>query len=220
VWFGWRNYNLLASGGKEGVIYLLDADSLGGKDHQTPLMGGIQLGNDGKSSTSHGIWGGISMWRDDDGETWVYVPVYGPVSRNAPQFPLAHGPVRDGSVMAFKVVADNETGKPVLRPAWISDNFKVPDPVAIANGVVFVLETGENPDQRGEWRTKSAGQRLTNTERAVLHALDARTGKKLYSSGQAMETWVHFSGLAIAEGRIYAVDYGSNVYSFGLKAKP
>jgi hypothetical protein len=33
-----------------------------------------------------------------------------------------------------------------------------------------------------------------------------------------MDTWVHFSGLAIAEGQIFAVDYDSNVYCFGLKA--
>jgi outer membrane protein assembly factor BamB len=105
-----------------------------------------------------------------------------------------------------------------LEPAWISGNFRVPDPVVIANGVVFVLETGENPDQRGEWLTKNPGQRLTNTENAILHALDARTGEELYNSGTAMDTWVHFSGLAIAEGQIFAVDYDSNVYCFGLKA--
>jgi outer membrane protein assembly factor BamB len=218
VWFGWRDYNLLASGAKEGVLYLLDADSLGGKDHQTPLMDGIQLGNDPKDSSSHGIYGGLSMWRDVEGQTWLYVPMYGPVSTNAPGFPLGHGPTSDGSVMAFRVVADSDTGKPTLEPAWISGNFRVPDPVAIANGVVFVLETGENPDQRGEWLTKTPGQRLTNTENAVLHALDARTGEELYNSGAAMDTWVHFSGLAIAEGQIFAVDYDSNVYCFGLKA--
>ena len=214
VWFGWRNYNLLASGAKEGVLYLLDADSLGGKDHQTPLLAGIKLGNDPKSSTSHGIWGGLSMWRDEKGETWLYVPLYGQVSKSAPEFPLAQGPTPDGSVMAFKVTADAKTERPVLEPAWISGNFKVPDPVAIANGVVFVLATGENPNQRGPWEA-----RLSETEPAVLYALDARTGKELYNSGQAMSTWVHFSGLAIAEGRIYAVDYDSNVYCFGLKGK-
>ena len=215
VWFGWKNYNLLASGAKEGVLYLLDADSLGGKDHQTPLMAGIKLGNDPKDSSSHGIWGGLSMWRDDDGQTWLYVPVYGPVSKSAPKFPIANGAIANGSVMAFKVAADGHTDKPILEPAWISGNLRVPDPVAIANGLVFVLETGENPDQRGEWDTKTAGQRLTKVKPAVLHALDARTGKELYNSGQAIDTWVHFSGLAIAEGRIYAVDYGSNVYCFG-----
>ena len=54
---------------------------------------------------------------------------------------------------------------------------------------------------------------------AVLHALDARTGKELYNSGQAIESWVHFSGLAIAGGRVYVVDYGSNVYCFGLSTR-
>ncbi len=121
--------------------------------------------------------------------------------------------------MAFKVVQDTETNKPRLEPAWISGNLKVPDPVAIANGVVFVLETGENPNQRGEWKTPGVGARTRNTKPAVLHALDARTGKALYNSGDAMSTWVHFSGLAVAEGRIYTVDYDSNVYCFGLKGK-
>ncbi|PYT22569.1 MAG: hypothetical protein DMG58_29850 [Acidobacteria bacterium] len=38
VWFGWKNYNLLASGAKEGVVSLLDADALGNKDHQTRII--------------------------------------------------------------------------------------------------------------------------------------------------------------------------------------
>jgi len=217
VWFGWRDYNLLASGAKEGVVYLLDADSLGGKDHRTPLVSGLRLGNDPKSSTSHGIYGGLSIWRDVEGNTWLYVPMYGPPSESAPSFPFEHGPFSDGSVMAFQVVADGATEQPRLEPAWISGNFRVPDPVVLANGVAFVLETGENPDQRGQSRIKTVGSRLTNTKNAVLHALDARTGKELYNSADAMSTWVHFSGLAIAGGRIYTVDYDSNVYCFGLK---
>lgn len=220
VWFGWKNYNLLASGAKEGVLYLLDADSLGGKDHQTPLMAGIKLGNDPKVPSSHGIWGALSTWRDEDGQTWVYVPVYGPVSKSAPKFPINNGVITNGSVMAFKVAADVRTNQPTLEPAWTSANFKMPDPVAIANGVVFALETGENADQKGEYAMKTAGQRLTNVKNAVLHALDARTGKELYNSGHAIDSWVHFSGLAIAEGRVYVVDYGSNVYCFGLPTRP
>jgi outer membrane protein assembly factor BamB len=55
-----------------------------------------------------------------------------------------------------------------------------------------------------------------NTHRAVLYALDAKTGRLLYQSGDATATWVHFSGLAIAGGRVYAVDHDSNLYCFGL----
>jgi hypothetical protein len=96
--------------------------------------------------------------------------MYGPVSRSAPKFPVTNGPTSDGSVMAFKVAADARTGKAILEPAWISGNLKVPDPVAIANGVVFALATGENVNQRG-----GKPARLQSTQPVVLYALDART---------------------------------------------
>ena len=32
-----------------------------------------------------GIWGELSTWRDEDGNTWLYVPIWGPVSKDAPQ---------------------------------------------------------------------------------------------------------------------------------------
>jgi outer membrane protein assembly factor BamB len=60
---------------------------------------------------------------------------------------------------------------------------------------------------------------LLNTHSAVLKALDLKTGKELYNSGAAMTSWVHFSGLALSDGQIFAVDHDSNVYCFGLPAK-
>jgi outer membrane protein assembly factor BamB len=53
----------------------------------------------------------------------------------------------------------------------------------------------------------------------VLYAFDAKTGKTLYTSGDAMTKWTHFSGLAVADGRVYAVDHDSRLYCFGLKEK-
>jgi outer membrane protein assembly factor BamB len=50
----------------------------------------------------------------------------------------------------------------------------------------------------------------------VLYALDAKTGKVLYESGSAIGSWTHFSGLAIADGHVYAVDHNSTLYCFGL----
>ena len=79
--------------------------------------------------------------------------------------------------------------------------------------MVFALATGENVNQRGGRAT-----RLQNTQPGVLYALDARTGKELYN-GKDIASWVHFSGLAIAEGRIFTADYESQVYCFGLKGK-
>jgi len=212
VYFGWRNRNLIASGSKESVLYLLDADKLGGGDHQTTLFTSPKLGNDqGICCEGLGLWGGLSTARDETGQTWLYVPMGGPPSTNGPKFPLTNGDNPHGSVMAFKVVADPQTQNPILEPAWISGDFDLPDPVVIANGVVFGLATGENASQK-----VGQDKRLLNTHPAVLKALDAKTGKELFNSGSTMASWVHFSGLAIANGRVFTVDHDSNVYCFAL----
>ena len=90
--------------------------------------------------------------------------------------------------------------------------------MAIANGVVFALSNGENVKQ-----AKSGGDIYSSEERAktpsgnaILYALDAATGKELWSSGAAIPEFTHFSGLAISSGRIYVVTYSSKVYAFGL----
>jgi len=212
VWFAWKNRHLLAHGSKEGVVYLLDGDRLGGADHSTPLFSTQRLGNDAEECcAASGIWGGLSTSRDDEGQTWVYVPVGGPPSVHAPHFPITNGPAPHGGIMAFKVVGDPQTENPVLEPAWISGDFQYPDPPVLANGVLFALANGENPDQR-----RDESRRTFDTHPAVLKALDAKTGRELFNSGAAMESWVHFSGLAVADGHVYAVDHGSNVYCFGV----
>jgi outer membrane protein assembly factor BamB len=212
VYFGWRNRNLVAHGAKEGVVNLMDADKLGGADHQTPLYTSPRLGNDrAVCCEGLGIWGGLSTYRDNDGQTWLYVPMGGPPSTTAPKFAITNGDNPHGSIMGFKVVPDPKTGDPILAPAWISGDFNLPDPVVIANGIVFGLSTGENAVQHG-----GEAHRFENTRPAVLQALDAKTGKLLYSSGGAFASWVHFSGLAVSDGRVFAVDHDSNVYCFGL----
>lgn len=223
IWFPYHGEQLVAGGGKEGAIYLLDAKALGSADHQTPLYR-QKLGNDKLEFESMGIWGELSTWRDGDGGTWLCVPILGPVSKDAPHFPVANGPNPHGSLMVFKVETSAATHRPTLVPAWISGDFDVPEPVAIANGVIFALSTGENTMQaygadvityHGQ-KLLTDAQRTLNTHQAVLFALDAKSGRVLYQSGDAMSTWVHFSGLAIADGRVYAVDHGSTLYCFGL----
>ena len=215
VYFGWKNRRLLATGTKESVVTLLDAESLGGADHQTTLFSSPRLGNDkGICCEGLGIWGGLSTARDDQGQTWLYVPMGGPPAANALNFPSTTGETEHGSIMAFKVVADPQTRNPKLEPAWISGSFSVPDPPVIANGVLFALSTGENAVQRGGEK-----KRLLNTHPAVLRALDAATGHELFNSKDAIASWVHFSGLALANGQVYVVDHDSNVYAFGLPAK-
>lgn len=227
AWFAHGNYHFLAAGGKGGTLYFLNADSLGEKDHETPLQV-LRLSNDERAYEKFGIWGAFATWTDEQGNAWLYVPVWGPVSKNAPHFPTAHGPAPDGSLMAFKVGENSATGLPDLEPMWISNDFNRPDPPVIANGVLFAVSTGENAQQTlgaavistpGHYgkRILTDKERKANASHAVLYALNARTGKVLYDSGDAITGWTHFSGLAVADGRIYAVDHDSNLYCFGLK---
>lgn len=214
VYFGWKNRHLVATGTKEGVISLLDADSLGGADHQTTLFTSPQFGNEkGVCCEGLGIWGGLATARDRQGQTWLYVPMGGPPAAGV-NFPLTNGDITHGSIMAFTVGQDSATGNPKLVPAWISPDFDIPDPPVIANGVLLALSTGENAVQHG-----GEQKRLLNTHPAVLRALDAVTGKELFNSKDAISTWVHFSGLAVANGQVYVVDHDSNVYAFGLPPK-
>ena len=215
VFFGWRDHYLLAHGAKEGVIYLMDADSLGSKDHQTALYTSPRLGNDvAECCSGLGIWGGLSTARDETGQTWLYVPMGGPPAAAGPKFPITNGDASKGSIMAFRVVADPHTQNPTLEPAWISGGFASPEPLVITADVVLALSNGENPVQKGGEK-----RRLQNTRPAVLKALDAKTGRELYNSGKSIESWVHFSGLAVADAKIFLVDHNSNVYCFGLAPK-
>jgi outer membrane protein assembly factor BamB len=177
------------------------------------------------------MWGTPAVWTDNKNkETWLYVPIWGPVSKHAPQFAMTNGEVPHGCIMAFKVVLDSKTHQPILQPAWISPDFNLPDAPVVADGVLFALATGENPRQQHlqgllhyqsveDWKKNllTTEERGMGTRPAVLYALDAKTGKLPYQSGDAMKSWVHFSGLAVTDGRVYAVDHSSRVYCFGLK---
>ena len=50
-----------------------------------------------------------------------------------------------------------------------------------------------------------------------LFLLDAQTGKELWNSGKQIDKWNHWSGLAVANGRIYINTFDGYLYCFGLK---
>jgi hypothetical protein len=60
----------------------------------------------------------------------------------------------------------------------------------------------------------SGGRDVTH---AVLYALDGATGDELYSSGELIDSWNHYGGLALSNGQIYVTTYDARVYAFGLK---
>ena len=144
--FPFKNWELIAASGKEGVIFLLDSKSLGGADHRTPLYRSPLFANDEVNLSGKGFWGAFTTWEDSAGTRWLAAPANGPPAAGV-KFAHDSGPTPDGSVMAFQV--ELKDGKPTLTPGWNSVNMSLPTPSIFANGMVFCL---------GRWRQSVADQ--------------------------------------------------------------
>jgi outer membrane protein assembly factor BamB len=119
--------------------------------------------------------------------------------------------VTNGAIVAYTVV--EESGTPALRPSWASRDMISPVPVTIVNGVVFALASGE---YRGADAQTSATRRAQLSKPAILYALDAATGKELWTSGAAITSFVHAVGPSAGDGQVYVVTYDGTVYAFGI----
>ena len=107
-----------------------------------------------------------------------------------------NGTAPNGSIAAFK--ADEQNGSSALTPAWVSRDMMTPLPPVIANGVVFALSAGKG------------------TTRATLYALDATTGKELYSSRNLITSPASLAGMTISNGRVYFSTLDGTFYAFGM----
>lgn len=217
--FDYKGRELLTTSSKECRVFLLDSKSLGGPDHRTPLYRTPLICNEEVNFAGAGVWGSMASWQDADGTRWVLTPFWGPVH---PDFkvPVSYGAVQHGAIVAFKVVDDN--GKTILQPAWMSRDMDLAEPPVIANGVVYAYGSGENTIQATVAEGLSANtsaKRIANSTHAIIYALDGETGKELWSSGNQIQTFAHFSGLSVANGRIYLGTFDSTLYSFGLAGK-
>jgi hypothetical protein len=104
VVFSSKDWELVVGAGKEGVIYLLDAKSLGGADHRNPLFRSPLYSNEEVNFAARGFWGALSTWQDRSGTRWLYAPAWGPPAPDA-KFPLLYGPTPNASIMTFKMAA-------------------------------------------------------------------------------------------------------------------
>jgi outer membrane protein assembly factor BamB len=213
--FPYKGRELMVDAGKECRIYLMDTESIGGDDHRTPLYRTPLICNEQVHFASSGIWGSMATWEDSDGTRWVLTPIWGP-KHSQFHAPIEHGEVKDGAIVAFKV--EDRDGKTWLEPAWISRDMNRAEPPVIANGIIFAYGNGENTDQSryDVGLTNTAEERIAGSTHAVLYALDARTGKELWSSGDEITSFNHWSGLSIANGKVYIATFDGVVYCYGI----
>jgi len=228
VVFPFGGKTIVATAQKEGVLYLLDANDMGGgqaKNHHQYLYKSPQLGNDAAAGTdpSQGVWGAVTTYETPEGKRYLYLPMWGPRSKFAPAFKSDGGQSPNGSIMAFQLTGQGDAVS--LTPEWISGDMIMPDPPVVANGVVYATQTGgqaiQNPTLPDGSRLNSATAasakfRSTPVGNLILYAFDAETGKQLYSSKGLIKDWTHFSQPVVALGKVYLVTHDAQVIAFGV----
>jgi len=216
--FKYKGRELMVTASKECRIYLLDPKSAGGEDHQTPLYRTPLICNEEVNFAGTGIWGSMTTWEDSKGTRWILAPFWGP-SHSDFKAPVSYGSAKHGAVVAFKL--EEKSGKLQLTPAWMSRDMNHAEPPVVANGVVYAYGSGENTAQAYPERglNDSSPLRIAASTHATFYALDAETGKELYSSGDQIASFAHFGGLSIANGRVYLGTYDSVLYCFGLAGR-
>ncbi|HLH04286.1 MAG TPA: PQQ-binding-like beta-propeller repeat protein [Bryobacteraceae bacterium] len=188
--FSWLGKQMVAAGMHDGRVYLLDAQSLGGADHHTPLFVSDPIAPEEKKHSATRFRGAFTSWQNvDTQERWIYAPV----EIAAGKKPRAEKDTGAGKVVALKLSVKN--GATQFSRLWASEDLAQPTPAVIANGMLFLL---------------------SRTSQPVLHALDALSGKELYTSGNAIKGGIDGSGLAVANGRVYFSTSDNTVYCFGL----
>jgi outer membrane protein assembly factor BamB len=85
--------------------------------------------------------------------------------------------------------------------------------------VVFGYGNGEDTAQSTAdigLAYNTAANRIAHSAHATLYALDARTGAELWSSGNQIASFNHFTSLSLANGRVYIGTFDGKLYSFGV----
>ena len=225
--FEYRGRKFLIGTSKECRLWVLDRDELGGDDHRTTLHTTPLLCNDAQAFDNRGVWGAPAAWVDAAGVQWIVVPFWGPVSKGF-HAPVEHSRPTRGGVAAYRL--EERSGKWQLTSAWLSRDMDLAEEVVVANGIAFTYAAGEDgtqvlPDrawdepggaQYGGGLSSGSVRRIPPSRRAALYALDALTGKELWSSGDQIKSWNHFSGLTVANGRAYIATFDGMLYCFGV----
>ena len=213
--FRHNDKDIVAAATKDGRILLLDASSLGGSSHSTPLHASRALTAAGATFAAEAL----STWQQATvtpapapaagavpaaptvtlGTRWILAPVAGRLPANVQ---ATSGAITTGAVLALKLV---DTGGTLsLEPGWVSNNLAAPATPIVVNGVVFALSTG---------RPATAAGRGTA---AVLYAYDGATGKALWNSQKTMTSFASGRSFWSAMGQTYVGTHDGTLHAFGF----
>ena len=198
--------DIVAAATKDGRVVLLDASSLGGPSHSTPLSaskplvaGGGTISGEALAAWQQTPSSALGAPAADGGASWILVPVAGKLAAGGSP---SNGPIATGAVVALKIA--DSGGSIALEPGWASHDLSSPGAPIIVNGVVFVLGTGTPAAVSGRGTP------------AVLNAYDGSSGKRLWTSGSAMTTFASPGSFWSTGGQVYVGTQDGTVYAFGF----
>jgi PQQ-like domain len=197
--FRHKNRELVAATANDGRLYLLDAKSLGGSDHKTPLAVTAKFTDAGAATA-------LATFEDGNGR-WIFATASGATGDGA--F-AQNGAAPNGRVVAFRLRDAGE--KLSLEPVWQSQDLTAPLAPIVVDGLVFAVSSGE---YRGGPSSLPAAQRAQRSVPAVLYVLDGATGKTIWNSGTKITSFAR-GGLSAGGGQVYLVTYDNQLYAFGI----
>jgi hypothetical protein len=202
---------VVAAAARDGRVLLLDAGSLGGANHSTPLAVSKTVLGAGASVSADALaaWqtetpaspagAGTAPPASAAGTSWILVPVAGRVAAGGAAGASA------GAVVALKLTGAAGAGATVsLEPGWVAQDLSSPATPLIVNGVVFALASGSPTTPGG---TGGA---------AVLHAYDGVSGKRLWDSGKVLTTFASLGSLWSGLGQVYVGTHDGTLSAFGF----
>ncbi len=179
--------DIVAAATRDGRVLLLDAGSLGGVNHSTPLYASRSLAADAATFAP----GALATWQDMPGTRWLLVPT-------------------NGAITALKVSDDG--GRLSLQPGWVSRDLVSPVTPIIVNGVVFAMSSGRAAATAGA----TAADVARRSSPAVLYALNGVDGKELWTSGKTITSFLPGRSFWSATGQVYVGTLDGTLYAFGF----
>jgi hypothetical protein len=213
--FNHGDKEIVAAATKDGRILLLDAQSLGGPNHTTPLY------SYRSSGTGAVATGALATWQE-------MLPVPPPPNATPdPAAAVALGPPSpsvpallpgtrwllvptSSGITSLKVADDGGTLS--LQPGWVSRSVVSPVTPLIVNGVVFALSSGRPPGATGA----NAAELVKRSSPAVLYALNGVDGEELWTSGQTITSFLSGQSFWSANGQVYVGAFDGTLYAFGF----
>jgi hypothetical protein len=193
--------NLLFTGGKDGRVYLVNRDNLGGFGGPTRLPDELEDTNpDDTALQRTRLWtgseiGGIktvpAYFGASDGTNFVYVTGINEEGRLEQS---------GAKVVALYLTTDPDSGNSIFFPVWESDPMATNTVPVVSsnggdNGIVWVVDANKDiPGRSGD----------STRDTSILNAYDAWTGTLLYTSKNGVLTSNNLERDRLGDGRKYS----------------